>query len=560
MKRRRTTLDRWRADPAAFIEHCLIDPETSKPFVLLDAEREFLKHAFKLDESGRLLYPEQVYACPKKSGKTTFAAIYTISLVMLFGGTFPEAIVCANDYEQSVGRVHQAIRRIVECSPMLAASAKITADKVMLADAAILAIPSDYASAAGSNQNIAVFDELWAFASERARRLFDELVPVPSRKVSARLTVTYAGFGGESVLLEELYKRGLAQPPIGLNLYAGDGLLMFWSHDPVAPWQTENWLAEMRRSLRQNQYLRMIENRFVTSESSFIDLEAWDQCCDPGVRPVIEDKALPVWIGVDASTKSDTTAIVACTYADQRVRLVAHRIFVPTKYDPINCEQAIEATLADMAQRYAVRRILFDPYQMVATSQRLVKRGLPIIEFPQTVPNLTLASQNLYELISGRNLIAYPDAPMRLAISRAVAVETSRGWRIAKEKASHKIDVVVALAMAAYAATKSASEFTEPPTVIPYIYSKTSGVISDPSSMRPAAPPSLSTPASPSPSTPPPQTSNQPPLLHKDAPIPAHYLRNGGEVWRPYAGTIENGGAIRQPGGLSGRRWSNRNW
>ena len=39
--------------------------------------------------------------------------------------------------------------------------------------------------------------------------------------------------------------------------------------------------------------------------------------------------------------------------------------------------------------------------------------------------------------------IAYPDAAMRLAISRAVAVETSRGWRISKEKQSHKIDVVV---------------------------------------------------------------------------------------------------------------------
>jgi len=41
---------------------------------------------------------------------------------------------------------------------------------------------------------------------------------------------------------------------------------------------------------------------------------------------------------------------------------------------------------------------------------------------------------------------------VRLAISRAVAVETSRGWRISKEKASHKVDVVVALAMACHAA------------------------------------------------------------------------------------------------------------
>ena len=43
---------------------------------------------------------------------------------------------------------------------------------------------------------------------------------------------------------------------------------------------------------------------------------------------------------------------------------------------------------------------------------------------------------------------------MRLSASRAIAVETVRGWRIAKEKQSHKIDVVVALAMSALAAVR----------------------------------------------------------------------------------------------------------
>jgi hypothetical protein len=38
----------------------------------------------------------------------------------------------------------------------------------------------------------------------------------------------------------------------------------------------------------------------------------------------------------------------------------------------------------------------------------------------------------LYDLINFRNLVAFPDAAMRLAISRTVAIETSRGWRISK--------------------------------------------------------------------------------------------------------------------------------
>ena len=107
-----------------------------------------------------------------------------------------------------------------------------------------------------------------------------------------------------------------------------------------------------------------------------------------------------------------------------------------------------------MNTRFDVREVRFDPYQLVSVAQRLSLRGVRMVEFPQTVGNLTEASSNLYEVIKGRNLIAYEDADIRLAISRAVALETSRGWRIAKEKQSHKIDVVVALAQAALGAVQ----------------------------------------------------------------------------------------------------------
>jgi hypothetical protein len=59
-------------------------------------------------------------------------------------------------------------------------------------------------------------------------------------------------------------------------------------------------------------------------------------------------------------------------------------------------------------------------------------------------------------LSQGGNLIVYPDPDLRLAISRAVAKETTRGWRIGKERQSFKIDVVVALAQAALGAIKGA--------------------------------------------------------------------------------------------------------
>jgi hypothetical protein len=170
---------------------------------------------------------------------------------------------------------------------------------------------------------ISVFDELWGYTSERSRRLWDEQIPPPTRKIACRLTVSFAGFSGESVLLEELYKRGMAEPEVAPNLHAGDGILCFWSHDPVAPWQDENWLAETRRSLRPNGYLRLIENRFVTSESSFVPIEQWDACVDLELTPFVNDPKLPIWVGVDASVKHDSTGIVAVTWdrETQKVQL-----------------------------------------------------------------------------------------------------------------------------------------------------------------------------------------------------------------------------------------------
>jgi hypothetical protein len=428
--------------------------------VLLDSEREFLKHALRLTPDGRLLFSDLLYGAIKKSGKTGFAGMLLITILLLFGGRYAEAYVVANDLEQAQSRVFEAVRRIIEASPLLRGEAKITQDKITFTalGSTITCLTGNYASAAGGHPTISVFDEAWAYTSERSRRLFDELVPVPTKQISCRLIVTYAGFSGEGQMLEEMYNRGMAQPEVAPSLHAGDGLLCFWSHVPLAPWQDEQWLATMRRSLRPNQYLRMIENRFVTSESNFIEMSAWDRCTNKNIGAVSANRELPVYIGVDASHKHDSTAIVVTHYdkKTQQVRLVFHRIFQPSPDEPLEFEQTIERTLHDLHARFLVRQILFDPWQMQASAQRLIKAGLRLEELPQRPNNLTAISQNLYDLIMNQTLVLYADAHMRLAASRAVAIETPRGWRIGKDKQTHKIDVIVALAMSAWAAVQGA--------------------------------------------------------------------------------------------------------
>jgi hypothetical protein len=92
-----SALDRWQKQPKLFIQQILRNPETGKAFELLDAERAFLAYAYQMDASGRLVFPEQLYACPKKSGKTGFAAMHLLTTTLVFGGRFAEGYAVAND-------------------------------------------------------------------------------------------------------------------------------------------------------------------------------------------------------------------------------------------------------------------------------------------------------------------------------------------------------------------------------------------------------------------------------------------------------------------------------
>jgi phage terminase large subunit-like protein len=168
---------------------------------------------------------------------------------------------------------------------------------------------------------------------------------------------------------------------------------------------------------------------------------------------VLVDLFMKVWIGVDASTKHDQTALCAVTFdvKSKRVRLVRHAVFQPTPEQPLDFEATIEATLRDWCRQYQVRQIAYDPFQMQAVAQRLIRDRLPMQEFPQSQSNLTAVSQCLFELINGGNLWLYPDAAMRRAISQTAAKETPRGWRISKQTSAHKIDLVAALSFACYA-------------------------------------------------------------------------------------------------------------
>lgn len=360
--------------------------------------------------------------------------------------------------------VSSSVAGIIRHNPELNESAKLETAKITLSSGTTVPwLTCDFAGNAGSNHGFCSWDELWGNVSEGSRRLWEELTPVPTRTNSIRFITTYAGFEGESKLLWELYLAAVSpdEHPDGkgerlhptLPIYGNRAARIFcyWDHEPRMPWQTPEYYATQRRTLREKTYLRLHENRWTTSESRFITGDLWDSCIDRTVRPLLPTREVEVLVGVDGSVKHDYAAVVGVARMANWLQLAFFRVWKPSPSQPLDIEATIEEFLRQAHEQFRISRILCDPYQLHRTIMTLKAAGLPIQEFPQTTANTTKMGTDLFDLIKGRNLVMYPDDELREQALNCVAIETSNGFRIAKERASKKIDGIVALSMACVA-------------------------------------------------------------------------------------------------------------
>jgi hypothetical protein len=247
--------------------------------------------------------------------------------------------------------------------------------------------------------------------------------------------------------------------PISANREAR--LFAYWDHEPQMPWQTQEYYDSQKKTLRPGTYLRLHENQWAVSEETFITPEMWDPCVDQSHRPSTTERE-PLFVGIDVGIKHDLAARVAVKWDEtgEKLILVSHRIWKPTPTEPLDLENTVEEDLRELNDQADIVEYLADPYQFHRSLTTLQAAGLPIQEFNQTTGNCTLMGQTLFDLLNGQNLVLYADDELRQQALSTVSVETPRGWRIAKEKTSKKIDAIVALSMACVSAMAHRAELS----------------------------------------------------------------------------------------------------
>jgi len=449
-----------------------------------------LDYVLRQDERGVFPFTTVVLSAPKKSAKTLSSAVITA----WYAECAPdgsEIYVCANSEDQSTRLIFKDLTYHFNHRD----GVKSLKDRIEMPNGTtIQVLTRNYTSNAGGRHALVVFDELWGGVSDNDYRRYEEMTPIPTIPHSLQLVTSYAGFYGESNLLYDIYLNSVGEEEVEggkgelipelapLPCYKnGSAYFAYWDHEPRMPWQTPEYYAAQAKVMRDSAYIRLHENRWVTSNEVFFPIEWWDKgvedfttyChnwLESNEMPIKDPQSADLWlthpyrknsvyVAVDTGMKHDCTAIVGVTTDPREGKgiVLFHKIWTPVDGDVLDLNKTIKPYLVEISKQYNIADITCDPSQMLQLMTELRSLGLPISEFTQSESNMIAASQALFDLLHDNNLWTYKSDELRGHLQNSVAQHTSRGFRIVKDKSNHrvakkKVDAAIAMAMAFYKA------------------------------------------------------------------------------------------------------------
>ena len=496
-------------DPTTVIQYGKTwDFSSADKLHLQETQRRIVDFVLTPDEEGNFPYQTIVYSTIKKEGKTTLAGAV--------GAWFAACVeppnlilTLANDQEQSAGRIFGAMTPTLNALGCRVPTAVSSKPEVRLKNGTVVqAIANNYAGAAGANYGLTLWSELWAYTTERSRRLYEELVPVPTKKTSIRWVETYVGFEDESDLLLDLFLRIFTdteetalQPnavpvPELIDIQSEgkpccyhipeEGLFYYHNHTPRMPWNVgkegEDYRRKQKAELRPTQYTRLHENRWQTAEGNFIQPDWYDDAVTldgPSMEPMI--------IAIDGAIRNDTISLVGIKKYKimlwgeevERYKLCYFKSWSPEK-SGAKANKHMGVVKGDMDidelvgneivylfnQGLITGPVWYDPYQMHQTAVKLRKKKIPCVEFVQQSERLK-SDTFFAEILRKGELDLFYHPVMEAHIKNAKAKEfENMQIRIVKGTIGrgNKVDAAVATAMALWKASQFRPQVTDKKT------------------------------------------------------------------------------------------------
>lgn len=455
------------------------------------------------DDGSRLVRTVYIQI-PRGARKTTIGA--GLGLLHAFGPEKTPAgscILAAGAEDQAQLAFDEASAFIKATKPLLNAARMVESElsvECLKGGSELRAIPAEGDVQHGKTPYFVLIDELHIWKNRRLwRALKTGLLKVPNTLL---VIITTAGRGHDNLGYEEYqYAKKIAAGEIVNPSY----LPIIFEPPKKYDWRDEKvWhrvnpglscgfpdLVGMRQAaieaankpadsedFRQYNLCEWLDN----SLSPFVEMAVYDQ----GAAAVDLEalKGQPCWLGVDLSSNTDLTAIVAawrdgedgfavwpwffCPKDNLRRREERDRVpyvqwerdgFIEATPGDVVDFRAVESRIRDLCSRFDVREIAFDPHLARNTLNNLLEDGYPAVEMRQGWVTMAPAIKELERAIVGKRFRHGGHPVLRWNFSN-IATERDKAGNISfhKGKSRDRIDGAVAGAMAVARAAAGGSE------------------------------------------------------------------------------------------------------
>lgn len=442
---------RYADDPVGFLHDCIIiddaqdhgDGSGTMPFHLWPAQRELVQD-MATERLLLILKARQLGITWAVCAYALWLCLHTPQRLVL---TFSIGQHEANEMMRRISAMYHRLPN--EMKQELPAVTKDNTEEIAFANGSrIQSLPSRKSAGSGYTASLIILDE---FAkNENARALYTAVKPTID---AGGVMIILGTANGTDNLFYELVTKARN----GLNRFTFRFLPWHARPGRDAAWYAAVEADAVDSSLMKQEYPATPDEAFEASEvDAFLpDILLWDACRDAALPPL--DAHTPCVLALDAAESNDTFGMVITSlHPDDPTRIAVRfaRGYAPIAGIPLNFD-LIERDIRDLVATYAVQQIAYDPFLLGQMMRRLTTGPnpitVPIEPFHQGAARLE-ADKGLYDLITQRR-IAHDGTLVSLREHLANAnrkIDTeSRKLRIVKRTYSKKIDLAVALSMAA---------------------------------------------------------------------------------------------------------------
>lgn len=474
-------------------------------FRLRTWQRAFIEAIYSTDSTGARRVRTAVLSMARKQGKTDIAA--RLALCHLCG---PEAeprgevYSAANDRFQA-GRIFREMVAIIEAVEWMAERVVIKRHAKELEDyggtgSTYAALSADVGTKHGLSPSFVVYDELGQAAS---RDLFDVLDTAMGARAEPLLLAISTQAARDDAPLSLLIDYGL-RVQAGEIEDASFHLTFYTAPKDDDPWSEDTWrkanpalgdfrsiedvrrMAAQARSMpsKEAAFRNLILNQRIDATDQFITRAAWSACGGP--VDLHRLKGRPCFAGLDLGATRDPTALVLVFADDDGGFDVLPFFWLPGDDLPDRAARdrapymlwrdkghliapqgktvdpkSVALKIAELHGVYAMRALAFDRWRIADLRRELDGIGCDVrlTEHGQGFKDMAPAVDRLERLIVEEKLRhgGHPFLTLNAANARAT-VDPAGNRKLDKQRATGRIDGIVALAMALAAAGKAEPE------------------------------------------------------------------------------------------------------